>query len=162
MDYQAITDSYLSKFNIRYCPKEVCKCWERPHAHPSERLICKIPLPKTRFSLFEFLHEVGHIVHPKGGILDDVQVIEEYYATLYAKQEMRKLGIPVPRRMHREYNRYIADCLSNDLKSGLSKCPPEVRHLRPRPFIDLKKIVQTMKKLYNYKRVLNIWASKYR
>jgi hypothetical protein len=33
--------------------------------------------PKTRYSLFDFLHEVGHIVHPKGH--GHHRAVEEFY-----------------------------------------------------------------------------------
>ncbi len=126
MDYKAIGQSYVDRYNIILCPRETCTCWSRPHAHPKERKICKMPLPTGRKSLFSFLHEVGHIVHPRGGIKKELRAVEEYYATCYAKEEIRKHGISVSKQQSRDYDRYIRRCLARALRRGLKKVPKEI------------------------------------
>lgn len=132
MDYQTIGQQYLEEHSIEYCPREVCKCWSRPHAHPKERKICKIPLPTGRKSLFDFLHEVGHIVHPRAGIKKELRAVEEYYATYYAKCEMRKLGVAVAKDQAKGYDRYITMSLARALRRGLKKVPSEIRQYKPK------------------------------
>jgi hypothetical protein len=147
MVYQEIGKLYLKVYKIKHCPADKCDCWERPHAHTEadDRKICKMPLPKGRYSLFEWLHEVGHIEHPRGGRKREYRSVEEFYATQYAKQEMKNLGIPIPRRMVRDYNQYITDCLERGLKHGMKKIPREVRHLKPKRFKVLRKLLKFIK-----------------
>lgn len=135
--YQQVGQSLLDKYSITLCPRSVCTCWGRPHAHPESRKICKMDLPKGRSSLFEFLHEVGHIVHPQGGYKGDrnpakTRALAEYNATQWAITEMRALGYPVPLRQIKAYNRYVSNKIARGLRRGLKRVPRELQHLKPK------------------------------
>lgn len=121
--YEAIGQSYLDNYNITLNVNS--DCWKRPHAHADTRTICKMPLPRGRRSLFDFLHEVGHIVHPLGAKGLRAQV--EHYATTWAIAEMRKLGIPVSRKQMVEYREYIETALARAKRRGLKTIPSDVK-----------------------------------
>ena len=120
--YGDLAIEYLRKHEIELRTNSVC--WSRPHAHVKGRIICKMALPRGRVSFFHFLHEVGHIAHPKGGVGYRAQ--EEYWATEYAKDEMRKCGISVPRKTLAEYSDYIQRTLDRGIRRGLKSVPEEL------------------------------------
>lgn len=90
-------------------------------------------LPKSRTSLFDFLHEVGHIVAEKANYGKGYpRALAEYNATQWGITEMRTRSIVVPRKQVKDYNRYVRDKLARGLRRGLKKVPAEIRHLKPR------------------------------
>src|SRR3990167_5000994 len=108
MSYAELAQSYLDKYQISICPRETCRCWGRTHAHgslfvdPERRKVCKITLPQQRSTLFDFLHEVGHIVHPQGGYKGDgdknyakTRALAEFNATQWVTEAFRENGVPV-------------------------------------------------------------------
>jgi hypothetical protein len=143
MNYPRWGQLYLDEFDIKLYPNS--ECWGRTHAHgyignpDSEKKICKMALPKTRLSLFDFLHEVGHIVHPQGGYAGSkdgnpakTRALAEYNATQWAIKEMqRRIGVAVPRKRAQEYNRYVKCKIARGLRRGLKRIPKEIRRLKP-------------------------------
>jgi len=96
-------------------------------------------IPHRRSTLFDFLHEVGHIVHPQGGYKGDgdknyaeTRALAEFNATQWAIEAFKTEGIPVPRKQKREYDRYIRNKIARGLRRGLKKVPTEIRHLKPK------------------------------
>ena len=140
MNYQQWGKLYLDEFDIKLCPRNQCTCWDRPHSHgrigdnSEERKICKMDLPKTRLSLFDFLHEVGHIVAEKADYGKGYpRSLAEYNATQWAIKEMqRRIGVAVPRKRVQEYNQYVQSKIARGLRRGLRKVPAEIRHLKPK------------------------------
>lgn len=69
-----------------------------------------VPEPTTRAKLYINLHEFAHVIlgHVKP---DDASPTwkMEYEAERWAIATMRREGIPVPRRLHREAQRYVRD-----------------------------------------------------
>lgn len=131
--YQQLGQDYLDKYKITLCPRTVCTCWSRTHAHVKERKICKIDLPKSRVALFDFLHEVGHIVAEKANYTSNVpRALAEYNATQWGITEMQRSNISVPRKQVKSYNRYVKNKLARGLRRGLRKVPAEIRHLKPK------------------------------
>ncbi len=140
MDYQNevehILDCYPPRITICY----KCNCrtgsydlgHSRDHAHIKERKVCLAVKPKSRKSLFTFLHEVGHIVAYKADYTSGVpRALAEYNATEWAKREMRdNLHISVPLKVIRGYNNYISDKIARGLRRGLKTVPTQIRHLK--------------------------------
>jgi hypothetical protein len=104
----------LKEYSIILNPESVC--WSRVHAHPTTRTICKMELPKSRVSLFELLHEIGHIVDANGA--KGTRAEEEAHATQWAIDKMRELGYSVPRKVLDRYERYIQMTFDRGLRRG--------------------------------------------
>lgn len=104
----------------------------RSHAHVKERKVCLATEPKSRKSLFTFLHEIGHIVADKADYsLGVPRALAEFNATEWAKREMREnLHIPIPRKIVQSYNDYIRNKIERGLRRGLRIVPAQLRHLR--------------------------------
>lgn len=110
-----------------------CKCrgagyemgHSRAHAHCKIRTICLSAVPRGYVSFFTALHEIGHIVHPQGNYSSSYpRALSEHNATEWAKQELRKLGVPVRRKEMAKYNDYIGNKVARGLRRGLRYVPP--------------------------------------
>src|SRR3990167_11310358 len=94
-EVEHILDCYPPKITICYRCNCTTRSYElghsRSHAHIKERKICLDAEPKTRITLFHFLHEVGHIIAENADYVSGVpRSIAEYNATEWAKREMKE------------------------------------------------------------------------
>ena len=93
------------------CCIDICdgtKCandWSRTHAHVRLRRVCKWVRANSLESTFTLFHEIGHIVNNKSTMR---RCEEEYYATVWAIDELKKYGIKVPVKLIDRYQRYIS------------------------------------------------------
>jgi hypothetical protein len=135
-DYQHIAGVIAQQHGIAMCYRCNCRTGSydlghsRAHAHKEGRKICLSALPKTFKSFFTVLHEIGHIVHPKGHSgygQSGTRAEGEHYATEWAKDVCRKLHIPLKRKVIASYNRYITNKVERGLRRGLRAVPAEVR-----------------------------------
>lgn len=72
-----------------------------------ERIIylsCNNFLNPTPNSLFDLLHEIGHIMTNKSGMK---RCEEEYYATQWAIEEIKKYGYEISNKRKDEFQQYI-------------------------------------------------------
>lgn len=100
----------------------------RAHAHVDERKICLATQPKGYSSFFTALHEMGHIVAKNASYSSGVpRALAEHNATEWAYEELRKRGIPIKRRVKREYDAYISNKIARGVRRGLKVVPPELR-----------------------------------
>lgn len=117
----------LDKHEVILKPDSLC--WSRPHAHTDERTVCKLELPKGRVSLFTLLHEIGHIVHPRGNYRGSgsqsasTRAEAEYNATQWAIAEMRAMGVSVPKKTLAAYDAYIQEKYDRGVRRGLKTAP---------------------------------------
>ena len=132
--WQQLGMDALNKHSIVLEPDSVC--WGRTHAHTDSRVICKAELPKSRSTLFLLLHEIGHIVHPRanykgaGKQAASNRAEAELNATQWAKDEMRAMGIAVPRRVSANYDAYIQQKLDRGIRRGLVSVPASLRKFK--------------------------------
>lgn len=102
MTYIQIQNEVISKYRIEIC--ENSSCWGRTHAHVRERRVCKWKQANSLSSLFELLHEVGHIETTKSFMR---RAESEYYATVWALEQCELYGVTVPQKTIDKYQRYI-------------------------------------------------------
>jgi hypothetical protein len=135
------SDWYQQKFGdlvmhhgIEVCFRCGCRgagydmCHSRAHAHVEEKKICLAAVPKGYISFFTALHEIGHIVAPEGSYKNaSCRALAEHNATEWAKNEMRKLGLPLRRKEMAKYNRYIGNKVARGLRRGLRHVPSVLR-----------------------------------
>ncbi|MGB2614613.1 MAG: hypothetical protein WBE06_07885 [Phycisphaerae bacterium] len=83
------------------------------------------PHPRTRRSLYVFLHEVAHIAlrHRRG----KPRHVEEMEAWKWAREAMRRHGIPVPRRSTQAAREHVAYKIHQAEARGAGHISPEAR-----------------------------------
>lgn len=87
----------------------------------------KVILPKsikkeqTEWSLFAFLHEIGHILTNRSTMK---RYEMEYLATQWALDEAKRIGFQVPREYISTYQRYI-----NSYAKKIKRNPPKFENL---------------------------------
>ena len=106
MKFKEIQEAVVKQYRIDLCDGTRCDDgdWDRTHAHPKQRRVCKWKQANSIQSTFTLLHEVGHIETTKSGMR---RAEEEYHATVWAIKECEKYGIDVPDKILAEYQRYI-------------------------------------------------------
>lgn len=106
MIYVDIQDEVINKYRIDICDGTKCdNDWSRTHAHVRLRRVCKWVRANSLESTFTLFHEIGHIVNNKSTMR---RCEEEYYATVWAIDELKKYGIKVPVKLIDRYQRYIS------------------------------------------------------
>lgn len=104
--YIDIQNEIIKKYRIDICDGTKCENdWSRTHAHIRERRVCKWKQTNSFASLFTLLHEVGHICNNHYPNLRRAE--SEYYATVWALDRLKELGIRCPDKTLYEYQRYI-------------------------------------------------------
>ena len=96
----------------------------------NQKLI-ETPEPKTRKSLYIFLHECAH-AHLHGGSKGDgkrstPRHVEEMEAEQWAHARMREAGVPVPREMTRRAKAYVGWKIKQAVARGAKKIDPRAR-----------------------------------
>ena len=106
MRYVDIQNEVINKYRIDICDGTKCaNDWSRTHAHVRLRRVCKWVRANSLESTFTLFHEIGQIVNNKSTMR---RCEEEYYATVWAIDELKKYGIKVPVKLIDRYQRYIS------------------------------------------------------
>lgn len=106
MRYVDIQNEVINKYRIDICDGTKCdNDWSRTHAHVRLRRVCKWVRANSLESTFILFHEIGHIVNNKSAMR---RCEEEYYATVWAIDELKKYVIKVPVKLIDRYQRYIS------------------------------------------------------
>lgn len=83
----------------------------------------KVKNHQTEWTLFAFLHEIGHI---KTNTSDMKRYEQEYLATKWALEEAKKIGFNVPTRFINTYQNYIWGWREKSIKlKGKNICRKE-------------------------------------
>lgn len=116
MSYINIQNEVISKYKIDICDGTKCKNdWRRTHAHVKERRVCKWKQANSVQSTFTLFHEIGHIMTTKSTMR---RAESEYYATVWAMEEMKKYGLEVPQKTIDEYQEYIDMEIDRGIRRG--------------------------------------------
>ena len=116
MSYIDIQNEVISKYKIDICDGTKCKNdWRRTHAHVKERRVCKWKQANSVQSTFKLFHEIGHIMTTKSTMR---RAESEYYATVWAMEEMKKYGLEVPQKTIDEYQEYIDMEIDRGIRRG--------------------------------------------
>lgn len=94
---------------------EHSKCRSRMHVHTRERRICKWHPKSSVLATFELLHEIGHCENNNSKMR---RCEQEYYATQWALDKCKELGIDVSDKNVEDYQKYIYRELDRGLRRG--------------------------------------------
>lgn len=124
MNYKDIQNEVVKRYRVDLCDGTKCTDgdWDRTHAHPKQRRVCKWKQANSVVSTFHLLHEVGHIETTKSGM----RCCEaEYYATKWAIEIMREYGLigKVTDKLKRLYQEYIYRELDRGKRRGGKSYP---------------------------------------
>lgn len=112
--YIDIENELIKKYKILIIKNSDCR--SRMHAHcDNSRRICKWSPSNSIVSLFELAHEIGHIMTKTSSMR---RCESEYYATVWALQELDKYNLEVPEKQIRLYQNYIYRELDRGLRRG--------------------------------------------
>ena len=117
MKYVELQNKLIIEYRIVHKPDS--KCWNRTHCHPKERQVCKHHIKESYKSLFTLLHEIGHIETDRPSMR---RCEQESEATLWAVDKLKQLGIPVKRKVIKEYKGYIKMTYDRGVRRGLTGC----------------------------------------
>lgn len=123
MRYKDLQESLIKKYRIKLNPSS--RCYGRTHVHVKKRMICKWKQSSSAESTFTLLHEIGHCENNSSKILNREmrRCEQEYYATQWALDRCRELGIAVSDKMIERYQTYIYKELERGLRKGGSSYP---------------------------------------
>lgn len=120
MKYIEIQNEVVRKYRIDLCDGTKCKDgdWERMHAHPKQRRVCKWKQANSFSSTFDLFHEIGHIENNDATMR---RAEEEYHATTWAIDRCKEYGIKVPLKTIFVYQRYILSEKSRGIRRGVKR-----------------------------------------
>lgn len=118
MKYELVQNDVIKKYRINI--EENSKCRSRTHAHPKQRKVCKWNRANSMRSTFTLFHEIGHIVNNNSKMR---RCEQEYYATVWAIEELRKYNLEASSDLIERYQRYIYRELDRGLRRGGSGYP---------------------------------------
>ena len=107
MKFIEIQNEVIRQYRIVLCDGSDCKNdWRRTHAHPRERKVCKWKQANSAESTITLFHEIGHIENNHSKMR---RCEEEYHATVWAINEMKKYGIAdkISNKTKKLYQDYI-------------------------------------------------------
>ncbi len=115
MNYIEIQNEVIRKYRINI--SNGAGCWERTHAHPKERKVCKWKQANSAESTFTLFHEIGHVETFKSTMR---RCESEYVATVWAIDRMKEYGLldKVSDRTKNLYQRYIYQELDRGIRRG--------------------------------------------
>ena len=92
MNLIEIQNEVIRNFKVDICDGTKCKDgdWSRTHAHPKQRRVCKWVQAGSIKSTLDLFHEIGHIETTTSKMR---RCESEYYATVWAIEELRKYGL---------------------------------------------------------------------
>lgn len=108
---------FIDKYKIDLCDGTKCKDgdWGRTHAHPKQRRVCKWKQTNSVESLFELLHEIGHIEASTSNMR---RAEDEFCATLFAIGQLNAHNITIPDKIIDEYQKYIDMTKARGIRRG--------------------------------------------
>lgn len=116
-----IQNEVIKKYKIDICDGTKCKNdRHRTHAHTKIRRVCKWKQASSINSTFTLFHEIGHIVNNKGQLR---RCEEEYFATVWAIEEMKSYELEIPEKIINDYQNYIYRELERGIRRGGSNYP---------------------------------------
>ena len=118
MGYIELQNELIKKYRIKIDTNSTC--WRRTHVHPKQRRISKWNQMDSVRSTFTLLHEIGHCENNNSKMR---RCEQEYYATQWALDKCRELGINVPDNIIKKYQSYIDMELARGLRRGGSNYP---------------------------------------
>lgn len=109
--YEQTAKNLLTMYNITACYK--CRCrrskqalgHSRSHAHVKKQSVCLAAKPVGYKSFFVLLHEIGHIMAPHGN--HRYRFVQEHAANQWAYAELKKLGLPLKRKVKKSFDDYV-------------------------------------------------------
>lgn len=125
MKYTEIQNEVIAKYRIDICDGTKCKNdWQRTHAHPKQRRVCKWKQANSVESLFTLLHEIGHIENNNSKMR---RCEQEYYATVWAIDILKAYGIvdKVSNKTKKLYQDYILRERARGMRRGGANYPSE-------------------------------------
>jgi len=138
--YESIARQALKDVEKRLGHEIAVKYWKsnRPYSGLAQ---CKtytitVPEPKSDISLNTFLHELGHLIHQV-----KPSCLNEYLASRFALDSMRKYGLSISRKVKRHHNWYIAYSLAQALNRKLKTVPTELKPFRK--YLSMRKVYNT-------------------
>ena len=112
--YIEIEKELISKYKILIIENSSCR--SRMHAHcDGSRRICKWNPSNSIVNLFELAHEIGHIMTKTSKMR---RCESEFYATVWAIQELNNYELQIPEKQLNAYQRYIYRELDRGLRRG--------------------------------------------
>lgn len=100
--YIDIQNEVIKKYRVTI--DEFSTCWSRMHVHVRERRICKWHQKNSLKCTFELFHEIGHIENNNSKMR---RCEQEYFATVWAVEELKKYGLTVPENIRKLYQDYV-------------------------------------------------------
>lgn len=126
MKFIDIQNEVIKKYRIDICDGTKCEDgdWDRTHAHPKKRRVCKWKQSNSVESTFTLLHEIGHIENNNSKMR---RCEEEYHATVWAIEIMKQYGIAdkISEKTKRLYQRYILMERDRGVRRGGANYPTE-------------------------------------
>ena len=113
MNLKELQDSIIKKYRMTI--ETNSSCWGRTHVHIKQRRICKWKQASSVVSTFTLLHEIGHCENNNSKMR---RCEEEYYATQWALDQCKELGINVPQNVIAKYQKYVYRELDRGLRRG--------------------------------------------
>lgn len=131
-DLQAARRAAAEKFETiaaRYVPEGYTVEYRKSltGVHYGSKKLIQAPRPRTRKSLYIFLHECAHaqLGHSHNGRMP--RHVEEMQAEKWAHEKMRGHGIAVPRAMTKRAKQYVARKIRQAVKRGAKHINPQAR-----------------------------------
>ena len=118
MNYKKIQDNLIQQYKINVV--ENSTCYSRTHIHVKQRKLCKWKQASSVLSTFTLLHEIGHCENNNSKMR---RCEEEFYATQWALDKCRELGIDVPQNIIDRYQKYVYNELERGLRRNGSNYP---------------------------------------
>ena len=119
MNYKAIQDEVIKRYRVELCDGTRCADgdWDRTHAHPKQRRVCKWKQANSIISTLHLFHEIGHIETHKSTMR---RCESEYVATVWAIERLREYGVlcNVTEKAKSLYQRYIYRELDRGQRRG--------------------------------------------
>jgi hypothetical protein len=118
IDYIALQNEAIKKFNAVIVQNS--ECWSRMHAHckDNSRRICKWKQVNSYSSLFDLLHEIGHLETWNTALK---RCESESQATKWAIERLKEFGLPIKRKKAQAYKDYIARTYQRGVRRRLQK-----------------------------------------
>lgn len=104
MNYKTLQDSIIREYRMTI--ETNSKCYGRTHVHVKKRTICKWKQASSLCSTFTLLHEIGHCENNNSSMR---RCEQEFYATQWALDKCKEIGLNVTDDIIKKYQRYIND-----------------------------------------------------
>ena len=115
--YKEIEEQEIKRWSVVINTNSTC--WMRTHAHMDKsRMICKWEVRESYRSLFDLLHEIGHIETNRSSML---RCEQESEATRWAVNRLKELGFPIKQRILKLYKEYINMTYERGVRRGMQK-----------------------------------------